>query len=100
MTANLVFIGLVALLAVAYRTTGLLSHQARRRRDARALRAHLLREIAQGHRSADEEVVAVVLNWCEAVIRTGRDLPMTGRDQCVNPDDRPITGLELPMMSR
>jgi hypothetical protein len=80
MMANVVFIGLVALLAVAYHAAGLLSRRAARQRDARALRAHLLEEIDAGHHSREDEVVTVVLNWCDEVAESGQDLPLTGRD--------------------
>jgi hypothetical protein len=79
MMGNVVFIGLIALLAVGYHAAGLLSREAARRRDARALRNHLLREIRSGRRSADDEVVTVVLNWCDEVSETGYDLPLVSR---------------------
>jgi hypothetical protein len=73
---NLVLIGLVALLAAAYHAAPLLSLSAQRRRDARALRAYLLKDVQAGRRSLDEPAVAIVLTWCEAVAETGRDLPL------------------------
>ena len=74
--ANLLLISLVALLAVGYQAAPLLSLSAQRRRDARALRAYLLRDVEAGRRSIDEPAVAMVLTWCEEVVETGRDLPL------------------------
>jgi hypothetical protein len=76
MMGNLVLLGLVALLAAAYHAAPLLSLAAKRRREARALRSHLLRDVRDGRRSLDDTVVAEVLNWCDAVAATGRDLPL------------------------
>ncbi len=69
----------VAVLAAGYLATPRLSRAARRRRDARALRTHLLREVESGRRSLDDEVVADVLSWCDEVAQTGRDVPLTVR---------------------
>jgi hypothetical protein len=80
MMGNLVLIGLVALLTAAYHAAPLLSRSAKRRREARALRGYLLRDVRDGRRSLDDAVVADVLNWCDAVAESGRDLPLlTGR---------------------
>jgi hypothetical protein len=79
MMANALFIGLVALLATAYHAAGLLSRPAGRRRDARALRTHVLREIDAGNASSDDDVVTLVLSWCDEVANTGQDLPMASR---------------------
>jgi len=76
MMGNLVLIGLVALLTAAYHAAPLLSLSAKRRREARALRGYLLRDVRSGRRSLDDAVVADVLNWCDAVAETGRDLPL------------------------
>jgi hypothetical protein len=77
MMGNLVLIGLVALLAAGYHAAPLLSLSAKRRREARALRGYLLRDVRAGRRSIDDAVVAEVLNWCDAVAETGRDLPLS-----------------------
>ena len=71
--------GFIAALAAGYFGAGRLSRAARRRRDARALRTHLLREVEAGRRSIDDEIVADVLSWCEEVAQTGRDVPLTVR---------------------
>lgn len=71
--------GFVAVLATGYLAAGRLSHAARRRRDARALRSHVLREVESGRRSLDDEIVADLLSWCDEVAETGRDLPLTVR---------------------
>ncbi len=71
--------GFVTVLAVGYVAAGRLSRAARRRRDARTLRLHLLREVEAGRRSLDDEIVADVLTWCDEVAQTGRDLPLTVR---------------------
>ena len=76
MMGNLVLFGFVALLAAAYHAAPLLSLSARRRREARALRGYLLRDVRNGRRSLDDAVVADVLHWCDAVAETGRDLPL------------------------
>jgi hypothetical protein len=76
MMGNLVLLGVLALLAAAYLAAPLLSLAAKRRRDARALRAYLLRDVREGRRSMDDEVVAEVLSWCDVVVATGRDLPL------------------------
>ncbi|MCD5310069.1 hypothetical protein [Kineosporia babensis] len=76
---ELILAGFVALLALGYVITGRLSGVARRRREARALRSHLLREVEAGRRSLDDEVVAGVLSWCDEVAQTGRDVPLTVR---------------------
>ena len=76
MMGNLVLIGLVALLTAAYHATPLLSLSAKRRREARALRGYVLRDVRDGRRSLDDAVVADVLSWCDAVVETGRDLPL------------------------
>jgi hypothetical protein len=73
---NLILFGLVALLAVGYHAAPLLSLSAQRRRDARALRAYLLKDVLAGRRSLDEPAVAIVLTWCDVVEETGRDLPL------------------------
>jgi hypothetical protein len=77
MMGNLVLIGLVALLTAAYHAAPLLSLSAKRRREARALRGYLLRDVRDGRRSIDDAVVAEVLSWCDAVAETGRDLPLS-----------------------
>jgi hypothetical protein len=77
MMGNLVLIGLVALLAAAYHAAPLLSLSAKRRREARALRGYLLRDVRAGRRSIGDSVVAEVLDWCDAVAETGRDLPLS-----------------------
>ncbi|GAB6901627.1 hypothetical protein [Kineosporia succinea] len=74
---ELILTGFVALLAAGHLAAGRLSRAARRRRDARALRSHVLREIEAGRRSRDDEVVTNVLSWCDEVAQTGRDLPLT-----------------------
>ncbi len=76
---ELILSGFVAALAAGYIATGRLSRAARRRRDARALRTHLMREVEAGRRSLDDEVVAGVLSWCDEVVQTGRDVPLTVR---------------------
>jgi hypothetical protein len=76
MMGNLVLIGLVALLTAAYHAAPLLSLSAKRRREARALRGYLLADVRKGRRSLDDVVVADVLSWCDAVVETGRDLPL------------------------
>jgi len=73
---NFVLIGLLAILAIGYLAAPLLSLSAQRRRDARALRAYLLRDVRAGRRSLDEPAVALVLTWCDEVVETGRDLPL------------------------
>lgn len=77
MMGNLVLLVLLALLAVAYHAAPLLSLAAKRRREARALRGYLLRDVRAGRRSLDDRVVAEVLTWCDAVVATGRDLPLS-----------------------
>jgi len=60
MLGNLVLIGLVALLGLGYGAAGLLSQAAGRRRDARALRKHLLGEIEAAmltHEAVREAIV-------------------------------------------
>jgi len=76
---ELILSGFVALLASGYFAAGRLSRAARRRRDARTLRLHLLREVEAGRRSLDDEIVTNVLTWCDEVVQTGRDLPLTVR---------------------
>lgn len=76
MMGNLVLLSLVVLLAAAYHAAPLLSLAAKRRREARALREYLLRDVRAGRRSLDDVVVAEVLTWCDAVVETGHDLPL------------------------
>ena len=76
MMGNLVLLGVLALLAAAYHAAPLLSLAAKRRRDARALRTYLLKDVREGRRSLDDTVVAEVLSWCDVVVATGRDLPL------------------------
>jgi CRISPR/Cas system Type II protein with McrA/HNH and RuvC-like nuclease domain len=76
---ELILSGFVTVLAAGYVAAGRLSRAARRRRDARTLRLHLLREVEAGRRSLDDEIVADVLTWCDEVAQTGRDLPLTVR---------------------
>ena len=76
---HLVLFCLLALCGVCYQAAPLLRPSARRRREARSLRTHVLREVRAGHRSEDDAVVRDVLEWCEAVVRTGRDLPLVTR---------------------
>jgi CRISPR/Cas system Type II protein with McrA/HNH and RuvC-like nuclease domain len=76
---ELILSGFVTVLAAGYVAAGRLSRAARRRRDARTLRLHLLREVEAGRRSLDDEIVADVLVWCDEVAQTGRDLPLTVR---------------------
>lgn len=76
---ELITSGFVAVLAAGYFVTPRLSHAARRRRDARALRTHVLSEVEAGRRSLDDEVVTDVLTWCDEVVQTGRDVPLTVR---------------------
>ncbi|WP_285623529.1 hypothetical protein [Kineosporia sp. NBRC 101677] len=76
---ELILSGFVAVLAGGYIATGRLSRAARRRREARALRSHVLAEVEAGRRRLDEEVVADVLSWCDEVAQTGRDVPLTVR---------------------
>ena len=73
---NLVLFGLLAILAVGYLAAPLLSRSAQRRRDARALRSYLLKDVRAGRRSLDEPVVILALTWCDEVAETGRDLPL------------------------
>jgi len=73
---NLVLPGLVAILVAGYYAAPLLSLSAQRRRDARALRAYVLKDIEAGRRRFDEPAVAMVLTWCAEVAETGRDLPL------------------------
>lgn len=76
MMGNLILVGLLVLLAAGYHAAPLLSLAARRRRDARALRGYLLRDVREGRRSADDELVAGLLRWCDAVAETGDDVPL------------------------
>ncbi|MBT0772113.1 hypothetical protein KIH74_24430 [Kineosporia sp. J2-2] len=76
---ELVLSGFVVALAAAHFATGRLSRAARRRREARALRVHVLREVEAGRRSLDDAAVVGVLSWCDEVVQTGRDVPMTVR---------------------
>jgi hypothetical protein len=68
--------GLLAILAAGYLAAPLLSRSAQRRRDARALRAYLLRDVKAGRRSIDEPAVVLLLTWCNAVAETGAELPL------------------------
>jgi len=74
---QLVLVGLVALLALAHHGAGHLSRASRRRREARALRLHLVHEITSGRHSPDDELVEHVLAWCDEVARSGRDIRLT-----------------------
>ena len=76
MLGKTVLISLVVLLLAAYWAAPLLSLPARRRRDARALRRWLLRDIEAGRRSAADETVTLVLTWCDEVASTGADVPL------------------------
>lgn len=76
MLAKTVLLCLVALLLAASWATPLLSLAARRRRDARALRRWLLRDIEAGRRAAADETVTHVLDWCDEVATTGADVPL------------------------
>jgi hypothetical protein len=76
MVAKTVLLSLVALLLVAYWTAPALSLAARRRRDARALRRWLLRDIEAGRREAADLTVTHVLDWCDEVATTGADVPL------------------------
>lgn len=73
---QLVLFSFVALLGIGHHASGYLSRTSRRRRDARAFRSHLVREIASGHRHPDDELVAHALAWCDEVAQTGRDVPL------------------------
>jgi hypothetical protein len=73
---NFVLLGLLAILAVGYHAAPLLSLSAQRRREARALRSYLLKDVKAGRRSLDEPAVALVLTWCDQVAETGHDLPL------------------------
>jgi hypothetical protein len=73
---NFILLGLLVILAVGYLAAPLLSLSAQRRRDARALRAYLLKDVRAGRRSLNEPAVAMVLSWCNEVVETGRDLPL------------------------
>lgn len=87
MMGNLVLLGLVAVLAASYHAARLLSRSSQRQRDARALRHFISRDIRAGRRSLDDAVVAEVLDWCDEVEQTGRDVPLTvGR---ASPADAP-----------
>jgi hypothetical protein len=76
MLAKTVLISLVVLLLTAYWATPLLSLSARRRRDARALRRWLLRDIEAGRHEVADATVTHVLHWCDEVATTGADLPL------------------------
>ncbi|GLY28062.1 hypothetical protein Kisp02_14270 [Kineosporia sp. NBRC 101731] len=76
---ELILSGFVALLAAGHLAAGQLSRAARRRRDAKALRHHVMCEVEAGRRSLDDEIVSHVLSWCDEVARSGRDLPLTVR---------------------
>lgn len=76
MMGYLLVAGLLVLLAAGYCAAPLLSLTSRRRRDAQQLRRYLRQEIGSGRRSADDEVVAGLLAWCEVVAHSGRHVPL------------------------
>jgi hypothetical protein len=76
MLGRIVLIALLAVLAAGYYAAPLLSRSAQRRRDARALRRFVVRDIEAGRRSRTEAAIADILTWCDEVARTGRDLPL------------------------
>jgi hypothetical protein len=99
MLGRLVLIGLLAVLAAGYYAAPLLSRSAQRRRDARALRRFVLRDLEAGRRSRTEASIAGILSWCDEVAKTGRDLPLADSvlDLRTGPDVIDVTdhGLSL-----
>jgi hypothetical protein len=71
-----VLIGAVMILLAGCCAARLVSRTERRRREARALREFVRRDIKAGRRRIDDSVVADVLSWCDQVAVTGRDLPL------------------------
>ena len=61
---NPVLIGLLLALAAGYLAAAAFAPARRRRREARAVRALLLREINSGERSFDDPEVRDLLAWC------------------------------------
>ena len=61
---NWVLAGVLVLLALGYATASALGPARRRRREARAVRVLLLREIHSGQRSFDDPAVRELLAWC------------------------------------
>jgi hypothetical protein len=88
MLGKTVLTSLLALLLAGYFVVPLMSVRARRRREARALRRFVLRDVRAGRQERTDATVLQVLTWCEEVVETGRELPLLVGSRYADVHDR------------